>query len=84
MSDLEFVGNLDELSRADKAKVLNKLYAGKYEGWRYEQEIRVNGSREEIDEETGQYFVNFSETQGMGREYGLDKCLVSDGGYVSL
>ena len=61
LSDLEFVGNLDELSVPDKAKVLDKLYAGKYEGWRYEQEIRVNGSREEIDEETGQYFVNFGE-----------------------
>jgi uncharacterized protein (DUF433 family) len=30
-------------------------------GWGYEEEIRVHGSREEIDEETGPYFVSFGE-----------------------
>ena len=37
------------------------MNGAKYEGWCYEEEVRMKGSREEMDEETRQYFVNFSE-----------------------
>lgn len=41
--------------------IVNRLLEGKYDGWSYEKEVRVHGRREEIDEESGKYFVAFSE-----------------------
>lgn len=61
LSEREIIENLDGLSNEKKLRIVDKLYQGKYNGWIYEEEIRVNGSREELDEETGQYFVDFSE-----------------------
>jgi hypothetical protein len=42
-------------------KVVGRLLGAKYEGWSYEQEVRVHVPCDEKDEETGQYFVNFNE-----------------------
>ncbi len=61
VGDLEVTGNLDALPTEEKKRIIDKLYETKYDGWSYEEEVRVNGRREEMDEETGKYFVNFSE-----------------------
>jgi hypothetical protein len=45
----------------DATNAVNSLLGTKYEGWFYEKEIRVHTERAEIDEETGQYFADFSE-----------------------
>jgi hypothetical protein len=55
------VGDFSEATAEAELRVLNLNFGAKYEGWRYEQEIRVNGSRNDVDEETGQHFVAFGE-----------------------
>jgi hypothetical protein len=64
--EVQIVGNLIVEKRADFSveqgtKIVERLLGVKYKGWCYEQEVRVNPQRQEKDEETGQYFVNFSE-----------------------
>lgn len=61
VGNVQLVGNLRAISRKRKVRLVNRLNWAKYEGWCYEQEVRVKGSRAEVDEETRQYFVNFSE-----------------------
>lgn len=66
VKDLEVIRALSDFETDEKAnegmRILSKLFATKYVGWSYEQEVRVHGSREEIDEETGLYFIFFAET----------------------
>jgi hypothetical protein len=61
IGDLLVTGDADNLSKDEKLKVIELLYWAKYKGWRYEEEVRVHSSREDMDEETGQYFVNFGD-----------------------
>jgi len=61
VGNVQQVGNLQTMSTRRKVQIVNRLNFAKYEGWCYEQEVRVKGSREEKDEETGHYFVNFNE-----------------------
>jgi len=62
IGDLVVTGDADNLSKDEKLKVIELLYWAKYKGWCYEEEVRTHSSREEMDEETGQYFVNFGDT----------------------
>jgi hypothetical protein len=60
------VGNLvvergGDVSVEQLRKTVESLLGTKYDGWFYEKEIRVHTERAEIDEETGQYFADFSE-----------------------
>lgn len=60
------VGNLivedrKDFSPEEGTKIIDRLFGMKYAGWFYEQEVRVNGRRDEVDEETGQYFGEFNE-----------------------
>jgi hypothetical protein len=61
VGDILIVGNLNDGPREERRRILDCLYGAKYEGWSYEREVRVHGSRAELDEETRQYFVNFDE-----------------------
>jgi hypothetical protein len=58
--EIRQVDDLTLRSRREQKAILDRLYATKYKDWRYEKEVRVNGSRVERDEETGQYFVPFT------------------------
>jgi hypothetical protein len=44
---------------------MKRLFWAKYKGWCYEEEVRVYISREEVDKETGQYFVDFGENKNL-------------------
>ena len=57
----ELVENVVDASTEEKVRLIDLLTGAKYQGWSYEQEIRVNASRNDIDEETHQLFVDFSE-----------------------
>jgi hypothetical protein len=61
VQDVLVAGNLDDVPLEERRTILHRLYWTKYGGWSYEEEIRLNASRDEMDEETGKYFVNFSE-----------------------
>jgi hypothetical protein len=61
VDDVFVVGNLDDVPVEERRKILHHLYWTKYRGWCYKEEVRLNASRDEIDEETGKYFVSFSE-----------------------
>lgn len=61
VQDVLVVGNLDDVSVEERRKILHRLYWTKYGGWSYEEEVRLNATRDEMDEETGKYFVSFSE-----------------------
>ena len=41
--------------------VVELMLGAKYDGWSYEQEVREHVRLDERDEETGQYFIDFSE-----------------------
>ena len=55
------VGNLSEVPRDEKEKIVERLLHAKYKGWCYEKEVRMHGEMKEKDEETGLYFMNFDE-----------------------
>lgn len=57
----ELVENVADTSIEEKIRLIDLLTGAKYHGWSYEQEVRVNASRTDIDEETQQLFVDFSE-----------------------
>jgi len=64
VSEVQIVGNLMVERRSDfpteqGLQMIDRLLGAKYSGWSYEEEIRVHGEREEIDE-SGHYFVEFS------------------------
>ncbi len=61
VEQVELVGDLGACSTEERVRILDRLEWCKYEGWSYEEEVRVGASRAEIDEETGMYFVNFDE-----------------------
>jgi hypothetical protein len=54
------VENRSDFSQEEGTKIIDRLFGMKYAAWFYEQEVRVNGRREEVDEETGQYFGEFN------------------------
>jgi hypothetical protein len=54
-------GHRGQSSKEEKLKVIELLYWAKYKGWCHEEEVRVLSSRQKMDEETGQYFVNFGD-----------------------
>lgn len=63
----QLVGNMIVEERShfpaeEGIQIIDRLFGTKYTRWSYEAEVRVNGRREEVDEETGQYFVEFSES----------------------
>jgi hypothetical protein len=64
--EVKTVGNLivedpRDFSEEAGTKIVDLLLGAKYDGWSYEQEVRCHSQRSEKDEETGQYFVDFSE-----------------------
>ena len=61
IGDLLVTGDPSSLSPDEKLRISELLLWVKYKGWCYEEEVRVISSRKEIDEEKGQYFVNFSD-----------------------
>ena len=61
ITKVDHVGNIKALSRGRKVRMINRLNCSKYAGWCYEEEVRMKGSREEMDGETSQHFVNFGE-----------------------
>jgi hypothetical protein len=61
VGDLLMVENLSEASVEEKKRAFNRLDWTKYGGWCYEEEVRIYASRAEMDEETRQYFVDFSD-----------------------
>ena len=46
-------------------KVIDRNLRAKYDGWRYEEEVRLFAGRDEVDEETGLYFALFGEADGI-------------------
>ena len=64
--DVQTVGNMFVARREDfpvgeGIKIGDQMLGAKYAGWGYEQEVRIHLDRNEKDEETGQYFREFSE-----------------------
>lgn len=64
--DVQRVGNMMHESREgfsveERTKIVDLQCGAKYDGWCYEEEVRVHLSRNEKDEETGQYFCEFNE-----------------------
>lgn len=64
--DVQTVGNMiverrEDFSVEEGIKIVDLLCGAKYDGWCYEQEVRIHLDRSEKDEETGQYFREFSE-----------------------
>ncbi|SPE41741.1 conserved hypothetical protein [Candidatus Sulfopaludibacter sp. SbA3] len=60
------VGNLivedrSEFSQQEGTNIIDRLFGAKYVGWIYEEEVRVHVGLEEVDEETGQYFLDCGE-----------------------
>jgi hypothetical protein len=86
--DVEVVGALTDLSTTGEVmtegtRILDKLFETKYIGWEYEGEFRVNGSREEKEEETGFYFVPFGDALTLreviaGAKYRMSKKPIED------
>jgi hypothetical protein len=66
VEEVESAGNLTVEETSDGwpeegERLVDRLMGAKYKGWSYEQEIRVHVRQIEIDEETGKYFVDFTE-----------------------
>ena len=64
--DVQTVANMivkrrEDFSVEEGTKIVDLLCGAKYDGWCYEQEVRIHLGRNEKDEETGQYFREFSE-----------------------
>jgi hypothetical protein len=84
--------DLDSLPRIEQEPFFKRLYTGKYNGWIYEEEVRAYADkREELDEETGQYFVNFDEDLKLreviaGARFPLSKNPIDDAlqGYLNV
>jgi hypothetical protein len=63
--DVQTVGNMiverrEDFSVEEGTKIVDLLCGAKYNGWCYEQEVRIHLGRNEKDEETAQYFREFS------------------------
>ena len=54
-------GDLQKASEEERSRIMEALFWVKYDGWSYEDEVRIHATREERNEETGAYFVNFDE-----------------------
>jgi hypothetical protein len=61
VDDVSVVGSLGDLPTTDQAQLIDRLYGAKYEGWHYEEEVRIHGTRDELDDNAGMYFIKFSE-----------------------
>ena len=61
VQELTVVGDLNVLPTREQLRLVNLLCGGKYSGWIYEKEVRVNAKRADMDEETGLYFADFNE-----------------------
>jgi hypothetical protein len=64
--DVQTAGNMiverrEDFSVEEGAKIVDLQCGAKYDGWCYEQEVRIHLRRNEKDGETGQYFREFSE-----------------------
>lgn len=64
--DVQIVGNMiverrEDFSIDEGIKIADRLCGAKYDGWCYEQELRVHFGRNEKDDDRGQYFRKFSE-----------------------
>jgi hypothetical protein len=46
---------------APSEELVNFLFQAKFADWSYEKEMRVHGTRQEVDEETGHYFTDFNQ-----------------------
>jgi hypothetical protein len=62
----EVIGSMVVSNKADfplkkGETIVNRVLEVKYAGWEYEKEVRIHVTRGEIDEETGQYFYDFSD-----------------------
>jgi Protein of unknown function (DUF2971) len=55
------VSSRSEFPRQKGTEIVDRLLGAKYNGWFYEQEVREHVTLSERDEETGHYFVDFSE-----------------------
>jgi len=55
-------GDLESPSNEKRVRVVDLLLGAKYQGWYYEEEVRIHAERRERDEETGLYFADFNET----------------------
>ena len=60
-SENMIVERREDFSVEAGAKIVDSLLGAKYDGWRYEEEVRIYLERNEKDEETGQYFREFNE-----------------------
>ena len=58
---LMIVERREDFSVEEGAKIVDLQCGAKYDGWCYEQEVRIHLRRNEKDGETGQYFREFSE-----------------------
>jgi len=66
VGEVQVVGDIVEPSMSvdwteQGTEIVDRLLGMKYRGWCYEKEIRVNPRREQMDERTGFYFVDFGE-----------------------
>lgn len=64
--DVQTAGNMiverrEDFSVEEGAKIVDLQCGAKYDGWCYEQEVRIHLRRNEKDGKTGQYFREFSE-----------------------
>jgi len=64
--NVQAVGNMiverrEDVSDEKGNKIVDQQLGAKFDGWCYEQEVRVHLGRNEKDEETGQYFREFNE-----------------------
>ena len=67
MESPEPVVNVVGGTRGEKIELIDFLEGTKYQGWSYEEEIRLGASRVDWDEETGQFFVDFGENLKLRR-----------------
>ena len=73
--NVETVGNMivekeEDFSIEEGTRIVDRQCGAKYDGWSYEQEVRVHLGRNEKDEETGHYFREFSERLELKEVFG--------------
>lgn len=81
VSEVEVVGNFKDLPPADLkivgTRIIDKLFEAKYAGWSYEDEVRVNPTREEMDDDAGMYFLPFGDVLRLKEVIAGVKCITS-------
>jgi hypothetical protein len=83
LNEIVVAPSLTGLPKEQKKPFFDLLYAGKYGGWSYEEEVRVFARRDKLDEENGYYFADFDEDLKLteviaGPEFHMSKSVIEE------